>query len=89
MLLPELYGDNSVCRRIVAEQGLSRSMRSANDGTFVGSMFRSFVAVLPTTEAKSMVSGWRQDAVGGREDTEGVFQWRRRSWNGSYDKTYG
>lgn len=58
VLLPELYGDNPVCRRIVAEQGLSRSMRSANDGTFVGSMFRSFVAVLPATEARSMVSGW-------------------------------
>ena len=33
VLLPELYGDNPVCMRTAAEHGLSRSMRSANDGT--------------------------------------------------------
>ena len=90
VLLPELYGDNPVCRRIVAEQGLSRSMRSANDGTSWESCSGHSLRFCRQRKPSPWCRDGRQDAVGGREDTEGVFQMALGAdWNGSYDNAYG
>lgn len=90
MLLPELYGDNPVCMRTAAEHGLSRSMRSANDGTSWESCSGHSLRFCRQRKPSPWCRDGRQDAVGGREDTEGVFQMALGAdWNGSYDNAYG
>lgn len=90
VLLPELYGDNPVCMRTAAEHGLSRSMRSANDGTSWESCSGHSLRFCRQRKPSPWCRDGRQDAVGGREDTEGVFQMALGAdWNGSYDNAYG